>query len=489
MKGFSYAFAVLSAASFAAGHMEMVYPPPLQSRHNEFTTDINYDIKSPMKSDGSNFPCGGALKVLNSPQGKPVDEWNAGEEYSFKIAGQAYHSGGSCQASLSYDNGTTYKVIKSYEGNCPLSGGETSYTFEVPSDARDGDCIFSWSWFNKVGKPRDVPELCRRHHQGRSGPQEAWHCRVHEPASRHVRRQRWQRPARLSREPTWNSPNPAQTLTEPRAPSFKDPLEKNARSRLLAVTSRLRHHPAPHPRLLLPVSSRLSHLPASLLLPVTSRLSHLPAPRLSRFLVVTSRLLLPPSPRLRPALAASSPTNKTSQLSLHPAITPRAASRSRQCPRLIHLATRPLLCRPLPSSLSLLLFPLPAATTTSAPQVPLPALLTTRVGESAMEYRAGCSQVLAPRELPASSTSQTTRLTAVKACSSSKDTLESLLRRRPLNKALYTIVGWGGGGAYLATVYTRSVVYLSSCSNDNLMYRESTFTIQQFHSTVGCSAF
>ncbi|KAG8428116.1 hypothetical protein J3459_006060 [Metarhizium acridum] len=159
MKGFSYAFAVLSAASFAAGHMEMVYPPPLQSRHNKFSTDINYDIKSPMKSDGSNFPCGGALKVLNSPQGKPVDEWNAGEEYSFKIAGQAYHSGGSCQASLSYDNGTTYKVIKSYEGNCPLSNGETSYKFEVPSDARDGDCIFSWSWFNKVGN-REMYQNC-----------------------------------------------------------------------------------------------------------------------------------------------------------------------------------------------------------------------------------------------------------------------------------------------------------------------------------------
>lgn len=65
------------------------------------------------------------------------------------IAGGAPHNGGSCQASLSEDGGKTFRVIKSYEGNCPVAG--TEYTFNVPMDAKDGTALFAWTWFNKVG--------------------------------------------------------------------------------------------------------------------------------------------------------------------------------------------------------------------------------------------------------------------------------------------------------------------------------------------------
>ncbi|KID87856.1 hypothetical protein MGU_05094 [Metarhizium guizhouense ARSEF 977] len=159
MKSFSYAFAVLSAASFAAGHMQMKYPPPLRSGFNKFTTNQDYDMTSPMDSRGGNFPCRGGLKVIDSPQGQPVDEWTAGLQYNFTITGGAWHRGGSCQASLSYDKGSSFKVIKSYEGGCPLSTGETSYTFKVPEDAPAGDCVFSWSWFNFEGN-REMYQNC-----------------------------------------------------------------------------------------------------------------------------------------------------------------------------------------------------------------------------------------------------------------------------------------------------------------------------------------
>ncbi|KID98953.1 hypothetical protein MAJ_05048, partial [Metarhizium majus ARSEF 297] len=159
MKSFSYAFAVLSAASFAAGHMQMKYPPPLRSGFNKFTTNQDYDMTSPMDSRGGNFPCRGGLKVIDSPQGQPVDEWTAGLQYNFTITGGAWHRGGSCQASLSYDKGSSFKVIKSYEGGCPLSTGETSYTFKVPEDAPAGDCVFSWSWFNVEGN-REMYQNC-----------------------------------------------------------------------------------------------------------------------------------------------------------------------------------------------------------------------------------------------------------------------------------------------------------------------------------------
>jgi len=57
--------------------------------------------------------------------------------------------GGSCQISLSYDNGATFNVIHSMIGGCPL---KTSYDFTVPKDAPNGKkVLLAWTWFNKVG--------------------------------------------------------------------------------------------------------------------------------------------------------------------------------------------------------------------------------------------------------------------------------------------------------------------------------------------------
>lgn len=65
-----------------------------------------------------------------------------------ELSGGATHSGGSCQLSLSYDNGATFKVIKSMEGGCPLT---KNYDFEIPGDAPSGDALFAWTWFNLEG--------------------------------------------------------------------------------------------------------------------------------------------------------------------------------------------------------------------------------------------------------------------------------------------------------------------------------------------------
>lgn len=64
------------------------------------------------------------------------------------IAGNTPHSGGSCQLSLSYDNGATFKVIKSMEGGCPLT---TQYDFVIPANAPNGHALFAWTWYNLVG--------------------------------------------------------------------------------------------------------------------------------------------------------------------------------------------------------------------------------------------------------------------------------------------------------------------------------------------------
>ncbi|KAG5919925.1 hypothetical protein E4U61_000438 [Claviceps capensis] len=144
------ALAILSATGFVAAHMEMKNPPPLRSKFNKFSTNIDYDMVSPMATNGANFPCKGHLSVLGSPQGRSVADWTPGQPQSMTITGGANHNGGSCQASLSFDSGKTWKVIHSWIGNCPLYGDST-FKFTVPSDTPSGPALFAWSWFNQIG--------------------------------------------------------------------------------------------------------------------------------------------------------------------------------------------------------------------------------------------------------------------------------------------------------------------------------------------------
>lgn len=151
MKVFSItALTVLSASGFAAGHMQMTDPPPLRSKFNKFSTNVDFDMTSPMSSSGSNFPCKGHLSVLGSAQAQSVADWAPGSQQRFTIDGGANHNGGSCQASLSFDQGKSWKAIHSWIGNCPPPG-KSNWDFTVPQDTPAGPALFAWSWFNNVG--------------------------------------------------------------------------------------------------------------------------------------------------------------------------------------------------------------------------------------------------------------------------------------------------------------------------------------------------
>jgi hypothetical protein len=64
----------------------------------------------------------------------------------------AAHSGGSCQASISFDNGETWKVLHTYIGGCPrdvklgsnIAGKNQTFTFVVPENTKTGIALFSW---------------------------------------------------------------------------------------------------------------------------------------------------------------------------------------------------------------------------------------------------------------------------------------------------------------------------------------------------------
>lgn len=128
----------------AVGHMEMVKPLPIRSAKDPNATNPDYDYVSPLNPSGSNYPC----KGYHTDEFRAAAEYQAGQSYTMEIGGGAAHQGGSCQLSLSYDNGGSFSVIKSMIVGCPLT---TTYDFTIPADAPSGDVLFAWSWFNKVG--------------------------------------------------------------------------------------------------------------------------------------------------------------------------------------------------------------------------------------------------------------------------------------------------------------------------------------------------
>lgn len=111
--------------------------------------EIDYDNRGPLRGDGSNFPCKLYHREPRYPGWHITADYISGEDYSIEFEGTATHLGGSCQLSLSYDEGRTFRVIKSIEGGCPLTKG---YNFTIPADAAPSQAvIFSWTWFNHEG--------------------------------------------------------------------------------------------------------------------------------------------------------------------------------------------------------------------------------------------------------------------------------------------------------------------------------------------------
>jgi hypothetical protein len=131
----------------ASAHMEMSQPLPPHSQYNPALSaaNIDYNLKSPLTANGSNFPCHG---YQNDRPIVVTATYTAGKTYQMAISGSVTHGGGSCQLSLSYDNGATFKVIKSMIGGCPLT---QQYDFTIPSFAPSGNALFAWTWFNEIG--------------------------------------------------------------------------------------------------------------------------------------------------------------------------------------------------------------------------------------------------------------------------------------------------------------------------------------------------
>ncbi|KAK2809323.1 hypothetical protein FQN50_003965 [Emmonsiellopsis sp. PD_5] len=162
----SILLALSAAAGTALAHIEMTQPPAFRSRYGPDKENIDYSNTSPLLADGSNFPCKGYH--LDNPTSGPVATYAAGSTNTLKLTGTATHGGGSCQLSLSYDNGKTFKVIKSIIGGCPSDKKE--YEFMVPESAPEGNALFAWTWFNLVGNREMYMNCARVRIEGGAGP-------------------------------------------------------------------------------------------------------------------------------------------------------------------------------------------------------------------------------------------------------------------------------------------------------------------------------
>lgn len=145
---FRFAFPFLFILSLSSAHIQMNHPLPFRSPLDpSLSSDQkDYDLTTPLSPDGSNYPCKGHHK--QTPW-RPSATYTAGLDYSISLVGSATHLGGSCQLSLSYDGGVTFKVIKSIIGGCTQD--LKKYGFTVPENAPAGLALFAWTWLNNEG--------------------------------------------------------------------------------------------------------------------------------------------------------------------------------------------------------------------------------------------------------------------------------------------------------------------------------------------------
>lgn len=77
-------FVLLSLVGPSSAHMVMSEPPPINyvSNPNYIVSKADFDYSAPLTPTGSNYPCRGHLKDLDTPQGLPVRTYKQGSTYN-----------------------------------------------------------------------------------------------------------------------------------------------------------------------------------------------------------------------------------------------------------------------------------------------------------------------------------------------------------------------------------------------------------------------
>ena len=143
------ALVALALLSVANAHMKMSSPVPFNV--------ANLD-NSPLKADGSDYPCKASPDNPSSYSISAVNHLPAGEPLLMSWDGSAVHGGGTCEISISMDKEPTkdsvFKVIQVFQGaSCPSPTGG-GVTFNIPKDMPNAaNATLAWSWHNAIVSP------------------------------------------------------------------------------------------------------------------------------------------------------------------------------------------------------------------------------------------------------------------------------------------------------------------------------------------------
>ena len=137
MSSFATVLAVLGFSAVANAHLKLNTPVPYDK--NTITT-------SPLTV--GQFPCQVHTYAIASMNHMP-----AGAAQTLSLDGMAVHGGGSCQLAVSLDQKptaqSTFKVIKSFIGGCPVTSGQSSpdhFNYSIPAGFPNGQATLSWTW-------------------------------------------------------------------------------------------------------------------------------------------------------------------------------------------------------------------------------------------------------------------------------------------------------------------------------------------------------
>ena len=170
---------LLLTSTLVSAHARLKSPQPLGWGTTPALTGIGYN--APLLVDGTDFPCKNTISTTDMT---PTAIWTSGSTALFELQnhdlsypgeklrpteGQlGAHSGGSCQVSLSFDLGKTWKVLHSYIGGCPrgvrlysnMASDNQVFEFNVPQETRAGDAVMAWSWIARTGNRMEFYMNC-----------------------------------------------------------------------------------------------------------------------------------------------------------------------------------------------------------------------------------------------------------------------------------------------------------------------------------------
>ncbi|KAG0252841.1 hypothetical protein BG011_006706 [Mortierella polycephala] len=145
---------LLSSLTPTSGHMAISNPP---GQAGPWSNNLRSDVHAWIGYKGKTFPCGGyeagPVTTYQAGQIIPVRFWTFDvKDYKRFPPPNGIkaprHGGGSCEFSLSYDGGKTWRVIGQYTKTCP----DIYYEWPVmipknaPSCTDSNKCLFSFSW-------------------------------------------------------------------------------------------------------------------------------------------------------------------------------------------------------------------------------------------------------------------------------------------------------------------------------------------------------